>query len=78
MSLALNPWEESWYHPIDYSATFGNRFTTRHNLSPEQLAPVIWALRVEISENLVYDHFHPEIAGPLQMAVHFLQTREKR
>lgn len=59
----------------DYSKTFGDCFTTRHNLTEEQIRPVIKALEHEVGENLVYDHFHPEIAGGLQRAIHFLQTR---
>ena len=65
------------YEEVDYSETFGNPFTTRHNLTNEQTAPIIEALHVEVAENLVYDHWHPEIAGYLQMAIHFLQTRSK-
>ena len=53
-------------------------WTTYHSCSPEALRSVINALEAEISENLVHDHFHPEIAGPLQMAVHFLQSRQKK
>lgn len=59
----------------DYTKTFGDIFTTRHKLTAEELNPVIHALDAEIGENLVYDHWHPEIAGSLQMAVHYLQTR---
>jgi len=59
----------------DYSGTFKNVFTTRHNLTENEIMPVIKVLEVEIGENLVYDHWHPEIAGKLQLAVHFLQTR---
>lgn len=59
----------------DYTKTFGNPFTTQHKLTSDQVAPVIDALEAEIGENLVYDHWHPEVAGSLQKAVHFLQTR---
>ena len=59
----------------NYAKTFGQPFTTIHNLTLEQISPVIKVLESEISENLVYDHWHPEIAGKLQFAVHFLQTR---
>lgn len=63
----------------DYSDTFKDlHFTTHHDLSQDQTAPVISALEAEIADNLVYDHWHPEIAGPLQLAVHFLQTRGTR
>jgi len=62
----------------DYSETFIDVFTTRHNLNDEQIKPVIKVLEYEISENLVYDHFHPEIAGKLQFAVHFLQIRKDK
>ena len=59
----------------DYSETFKDVFTTRYSLPDDQLSSVIKALESEIGENLVYDHWHPEIAGKLQFAVHFLQTR---
>lgn len=60
-----------------YESTFGHiSFTTRHTLEVETLNAVIAALEAEASENLAYDHWHPEIAGPLQTAIHFLQTRK--
>ena len=59
----------------DYSETFGNPFTTHHSISKKQLKPIIKALEAEVAENLVYDHWKPEIAGKLQFAIHFLQTR---
>ena len=63
----------------DYSPTFGKvRFTTRHKLTLEEIEAAVWALGCEIGENLVYDHYHPEIAGPLQLASHFLLTRATR
>lgn len=59
----------------DYTKTFGNPFTTRHNLYEAQIKPIIKALTIEVDENLAHDHWHPEIAGSLQMAIHYLQTR---
>lgn len=59
----------------DYSKTFGQPFTTHHELTSEQINPVIKALEAEVAENLAYDHWHPEFAGPLQFAIHYLQTR---
>ena len=76
----INPCKGSrgLFKRTDYSRTFSNlSFTTYHNLSERELAAAIWALEVEIGENLVYDHFQPKIAGPLQQAVHFLQTRKR-
>ena len=62
----------------DYSKTFTDCFTTRHNLTDQQIKPVIEVLEAEIGENLVYDHWHPEVAGKLQFAVHFLQIRRNK
>ena len=62
----------------DYSKTFFKiSFTTKHKLSAEAVKQVVYALEIEACENLAEDHWHPEIAGPLQMAIHFLQKRGK-
>lgn len=62
----------------DYSATFGQPFTTHHNLTPEQTEPIIKILEIEAGENLESDHWHPEIAGKLQFAIHYLQSRSSK
>lgn len=59
----------------DYTKTFGNPFTTRHHLT--DIKPMVQALEHEIGQNMAPDHWHPEVAGALQLAVHYLQTRGK-
>ena len=70
----------------DYSKTFGHlkgRFVTlgiasRKGPSTEAIEEVRRALVREADENLVEDHFHPEIAGPLQQSVYFLDCVRER
>lgn len=65
----------------DYSSTFGHPlFTTvgqaAREATPETLKAIDQVadlLEREADENLVHDHFQPEIAGPLQQALYFLQ-----
>ena len=65
----------------DYSEVFGHlkgRFVTLSPVRPkkmparEAVAQVIALLEDEADQNLVYDHYQPEIAGPLQQAIYFL------
>lgn len=73
---------------IDYSPTFGHlrsKFVTLSSAidkaddqtlaAIDKVAPL---LEYEADENLVSDHFHPEIAGPLQTSLYFLQLVKQR
>ena len=67
----------------DYTPAFGalrGRFVTLGEAIREAdsgtLAAIDRVARIlerEAEENLAHDHFHPEIAGPLQQGLYFLQ-----
>lgn len=67
---------------IDYSPTFGHlkhRFVTANAARREAddrtraaIDLVARLLETEVEANLEYDHFHPEVAGPLQQSLYFL------
>lgn len=69
----------------DYSQVFGHlrgKFVTLERTRDEidasiatriAIGKVAYIIEREACENLVEDHFHPEIAGPLQQALYFLQ-----
>lgn len=75
-------------------ADFKERFVTLSHIvvpttgspkSPEELQRLLKSieqvrhlLQSEADENLVHDHFHPEIAGPLQLSLYFLQLVTER
>ena len=60
---------------LEYEAVFGvyrQRFQTLRSTKPQTaIEQLVW----EADANLVEDHFHPEIAGPLQMAAYFLALK---